>query len=177
MGEFFNQIPDHIQAHVRDLVSASDMPDDEEYLELISEAWLEKKRIFEEQIETMNMEEIETFEQVDDRGILALTYSGSLINIGPKIDDNRQLEYTSVGLRADVPDSVVEPNTDLAGDIVLDEPINFSHGRVKNTSAIFKITVLKDDLEPEEQLEKIGEVTQILLDEFADVNKTIILDS
>lgn len=176
MGEFFNLIPGHIQSHVRDLTKTSDMPDDEEYLELISEAWLEKKRIFEEKIESMEMEEIESFEQADDQGVLALTYSGSLINIGPKIDDNRQLEYTSVGLRADVPDSVVEPSTDLAGDIVLDKPIDFSRGRVKNTSAIFKIAILKDDLEPEEQLEKLGEVTQILLDEFIDVNKTIILE-
>ena len=176
MGEFFNQIPSHIQDHVRDLTKASDMSDDEEYLELISEAWLEKKRIFEERIESMEMEEIKSFEQADDQGVLALTYSGSLINIGPKIDDNRQLEYMSVGLRADVPDSVVEPSADLADDIVLDEPINFSRGRVKNTSAIFKIAILKDDLEPEEQQEKLSEVTQILLNEFIDVNKTIIFE-
>ena len=122
------------------------------------------------------MEEIESFEQSDDRSVLALTYSGSLINIGPKIEGNRQLEYTSVGLRSDVPDAVSEPSTDLANDVNLDMPVNFSHGRVKNTSAIFKIAVLAGDLEPEEQWEKMGEVTQILVDEFVDANKTIIFD-
>ena len=176
MSEFFNQIPAHIQDHVRELTKSADLGDDEEYLELISEAWLEKKRIFEEQIESNQMEEIESFEQTDDRSVLALTYSGSLINIGPKFEGDRQLEYTSVGLRADVPDAVTEPSTDLANDVVLDKPVNFSHGRVKNTSAVFKIAVLAEEMEPEEQLEKMGEVTQILIDEFVDVNKTIIFD-
>ncbi len=177
MGEYFNQIPAHIQGHVRELTKSADLGDNAEYLELISEAWLEKKRIFEEQIESNKMEEIEIFEQADERSVLALTYSGSLINIGPKIEGGRQLEYTSVGLRADVPDAVSEPSTDLASDLEVDEPINFSHGRVKNTSAIFKIAILTEDLEPEEQLEKLGEVTQILIDEFVDVNKTIIFDN
>ncbi len=176
MSEFFDQIPAHIQEHVRELTKSADLGDDEEYLELISEAWLEKKRIFEEQIESNQMEEIESFEQGDDRSVLALTYSGSLINIGPKVEGDRQLEYTSVGLRADVPDAVTEPSTDLAGDVTLDQPVNFSHGRVKSTSAIFKIAVLAEEMEPEEQLVKMGEVTQILVDEFVDANKTIIFD-
>ena len=176
MGEFFDQIPEHIQGHVRELTKASGMPDDEEYLEMISEAWLQKKRIFEEKIENAEMDEVDAFENSDDRGVLALTYSGSLINIGPRVDDIRNLEYTSVGLRADVPDAVTEPSSEIDGTINIDKPLKFSAGRVKNTSAIFKISVPHEDLSVEEQIEKLDEVTMILRDEFVDVNKTFILD-
>ncbi len=176
MGEFFDQIPEHIQGHVRELTKSSGMPDDEDYLEMISEAWLEKKRIFEEKIENAEMDEIESFGNADDRGVLALTYSGSLINIGPRVDSNRNLEYTSVGLRADVPDAVTEPSSEIDGDISIDAPIKFTTGRVKNTSAIFKISVPHEDLTPDEQIEKLDEITMILRDEFVDVNKTLILD-
>ncbi|GAG13885.1 unnamed protein product [marine sediment metagenome] len=176
MGYFFDQIPERIQSHIREITKTSGMPDNEESLEKISEGWLEKKRIFEEQIEDSQMEEIESFSKDDDRGLLALTYSGSIVNVGPLSEDARRLEYSSIGLRLDVPDSVIEEVTDLAGDVETGGSIEFESGRLRSTSPIFKITVCEEGLDAEEQIKTLANITQILLDEFINVNKTVIME-
>jgi hypothetical protein len=176
MGEYLEQIPEEIRGHIREITKLSGLPEDEESVELIAQAWLEKKKTFEEEIQKMRMEEIESFEKDDERGALALTYSGSLINIGPLVEEKRKVQYVSIGLRKDVPDLAEREDSVLAKDVFIDEPIEFDTGPVKSTSQIFKIVVLTEDLSPEEQEERITAVTQIIQDEFVEVNKTIIAE-
>jgi hypothetical protein len=174
MGEYFDQIPDELQGHIREITKISGLPEGEESVEMIAQAWLEKKKTFEEETQKMKMEEIESFPKEDERAVLALTYSGSLINIGPLQENTRKVQYMSIGLRKDVPDLAEREDSVLAKDINIDEPIDFEKGPVKSTSQIFKIAVFTGDLSVEEQEEKITEVTQIIGEEFVEVNKTII---
>ena len=120
------------------------------------------------------MEEVDSLDKDDSRGLLAITYSGSLVNIGPLVDNVRKAGYTSIELRADVPNLVSKDNSKLANDVELDESIQFEDGPVKRTSPIYRIAVCIEDLSAEEEEEKLAETTMIIMDDFIEVNKTII---
>jgi hypothetical protein len=152
----------------------SGLPEGEESVEIISQGWLEKMNVFEEQIQKMEMEEVDLLEKDDEKGALVLTYSGSLVNLGPLVDNVRKVQYASIGLRSDVPGVAEKEGSILAKDVAVDDTIEFDVGPVKSTSQIFKIAVLTGNPTAEEQEERITEATQIIQEEFVEVNKTII---
>jgi hypothetical protein len=174
MGEYLNQLPENIEEHIREITRSSGLPQGEESVEKMARGWIEKKQVFEDFIQKFQMEEVESFAQDDERGALALTYSGSLVKIGPIIDGVRKTQYASIGLRRDVPDVADKEGSTLGGDIGLDEPIAFDVGPVKSTSPILKIAVLSGHPSIEEQESRITEATRLIGDEFIGVNKTII---
>lgn len=176
MGEYLDQIPAEVRDHVKGIAKTSGLPEGEESIELIAQGWLEKKVAFEEKIEDENMEEVEEFSKDSEVGALVMTYSGSLLTVGPLIDGVRTVDYTSIGLRTDVPSSVSNDKSVLDAHISVDSPATFSAGPIKKTSAIFKIAVFIEELPAEEEAEKLSEVTQILAEEFVEVNKTIIME-
>jgi hypothetical protein len=176
MGEFLDKLPANVQSHIKEITKTSGLPNDDESVEKIAEGWLQKKDAFEDQLKTMNMEEVQTLGKEDPKGALAITYSGSIINIGPLVDGGRSVEYSSVGLRSDVPASATKEGSKLGKDIKVDASIEFEVGPVKSTSAIFKIAVCKGNLSAEKQEEKITQATQMLKEEFVNVNKTVILE-
>lgn len=178
MGEILGQLPPEIQVHIKGITKSSGLSDDDESYEKIAQAWVDKKKIFEDQIAENGMIEIDTLPFDDEKGAVALTYSGSLVLIGPIIDGFRKAGYNSIGIRKNVPDSMVKENSKLASDININSPIEFEVGPVKSTSSIFKIAICEGEIEVAEQEEKISEVTVILTDEFVDVNKALVpLDS
>ncbi len=174
MGEFLVQIPDYIQDHIKELTKTSVLPNTEESVEKIAQAWLEKKKTFEEEISKMNMEEIDSFEKINEKGALVMTYSGSLVNVGPLVDNARKISYVSIGLRKDVPEMLTKENCRLASNIIIGDPVEFENGPVKKTSQVFKIVVCKEELSANEQEEIIDKATTVIIDEFVEVNKTII---
>jgi hypothetical protein len=176
MGEYLDQIPENIQGHVKQLAKISGLPDTEESTEAIARGWLEKKAGFEEQLESRSMEEVDYLEKDDDRGCLIMTYSGSLLNIGPLVEGVRKAEYASIGLRQDVPETAAKDDSRLAEDIRIDGEVAFAAGPIKQSSPVFKIAVPMEDMEAEEQEELLSQVTQLLAEEFVEVNKTIMLD-
>jgi len=139
MSDFLNQVPVNIQPHLKEILKTSGLPDSEESLEKIAESWLEKKKIFEEESKNLEMEEVEILEKNEEKGALALTYSGSLINIGPNIEGKRKISYASIGLRSDVPALATEEASSLANDMVVDKQAEFEKGPIKKSSPIFKI--------------------------------------
>lgn len=176
MGEFLDKVPPNVVPHIKEITKTSGLPNTDESIEKIAEGWLEKKTAFEEQIVSANMEEVATLGKEDAKGALAITYSGSIVNIGPVVDGGRHVEYVSVGLRSDVPASANKDGSKLAKDLKVDQPLEFEVGPVKSTSAIFKIAICKGNLTAAKQEEKIAQVTQMLKEEFVNVNKTVILD-
>jgi hypothetical protein len=176
MGEFLDQIPDRLRTHIHEITKTSGLPPGDESVELIAEGWLEKKRTFEEKIGSLNMEEIDFFPGNDERGALVMTYSGSLVLIGPLVEDSRKAQYISIGLRKDVPDIVDKTDSKLSKDVAVDETVEFEVGPVKSTSQVFKIAVLTEKLPAIEQQQKISEATQVITEEFVEVNKTIIAE-
>ena len=177
MGEFLDQVPMKVQSHIREITKSSGLENTEESVEMIAEGWLEKNRVFEEESINQNMEEVESFDKNDERGAIALTYSGSLINIGPISDGTRKAGYASIGLRKDVPDLLSNEDSELSEDITIDKPIEFAKGPVKKTSPIYKVIVCKENLSAEEEEEKLDEATMVMMDEFVEVNnKTLFID-
>jgi len=163
-----------IRQHIHQLVKSAGLPDTEESIESLERGWEEKLNTFEKQVEERDMEMVEEFDAEDERGALLMTYSGSLINLGPKGEEGRFIAYHSIGIRNDVPESAETDNTDLAADVLIDEGAAFTNGPIKKSSPIFKIAVIVEEMEDEEQEELLAEMTQMLTDDFIEVNKTII---
>ncbi len=174
MGEYLSQIPEEIQSHIRQITKTSGLPDAEESVEEIARAWLEKKQTFENKLDEFEMEEIDCFAVDELRGALLLTYSGSILTIGPTAEGVRNVEYVSVGLRQDVPETASNLESQLASDVMIDEAASFTSGPIQKSSAIHKIAVSSKDLTPDEESEMLADATQILAEEFVEINKTII---
>jgi hypothetical protein len=176
MGEYLEKIPQHLHDHLKGLIKASKMPDDEETLEKIAKGWLDNFDAFEAEIEKQGLEEVETLAKDEPKGALALTYSGSLVNIGPITDGLRSVIYTSIGLRTDAPDRAEKDDSVLDADVVIDDTIKFKKGPVKSTSKIYKIAICKGNLSAEQQENNLTKVMTDIEDIMLDVNKTILSD-
>ncbi|MBN2738105.1 MAG: hypothetical protein JXR70_14070 [Spirochaetales bacterium] len=176
MGEFLDQVPEKIQDHIRALAKAAGLGENEEAYEKLASGWIEKKELFESETQRQGMEEIDMLEASDPRGAIAMTYSGSLINLGPLIDESRHAVYTSIGLRTDAPDRAEKEGSTLKSDMKVDEPLHFGQGPVKSTSMIYKIAVFteSDEMSAEEEESNITAVMTQLEDLMLGVNKTIL---
>jgi len=174
MDEFLSQIPEPIQQHIKGITRTSGLPDTEESVEKIAKAWLEKEKRFLEEIESSNMEEVEVLSKEDSKGAIVMTYSGSLVSIGPLVDNKRTISYASIELRQDVPHMLTSDDAQLAEDLATGQQAIFSNGPVQKTSPVFKIAVSTEKLSPEEEEEKLQDVTMVLTDQFVEVNKTYI---
>ncbi len=163
-----------IQNHIKQIAKTSGLPVGDETYEKLASAWEDKRKCFEDGIAENNLEEVQFFSRDEEKGAVALTYSGSLINIGPLVDGKRRAEYTSIGLRVDVPGTALEESSELASDIETDAVIAFAKGPIQQSSPIFKIAVSTEKLDAEEEEALLTQVTQDIAEEFVEVNKTII---
>jgi hypothetical protein len=170
----FNSLAPEIQQHLKQIAKTSGLEMSEGSLERMAAAWLEKKTIFEKTLADNKLVEVAFFGQAEARGALALTWSGSIINIGPLVDGSRHCEYTSIGLRADVPPAAAEDASVLSADLEADEPVQFNKGPIKSSSPVFKIAVASEVLEPDEEEAMLTQVSMDLAEDFATVNKTVV---
>jgi hypothetical protein len=90
------------------------------------------------------------------------------------VDGSRRCEYSSIGLRKDVPQTAVDEASQLESAIESDSVAAFKKGPVRKTSPVLKIARFKKKLAPEAEEAKLSEVTQILADGFVEVNKTVV---
>lgn len=173
MGEFLSQVPGEIQGHIRQITKSSGLPDTEDSVELIAEGWLEKKLRFEKLLARMSMEEVDILETSDERGCLVMTYSGSLLNIGPLRDQGRTVQYAAIGLRSDVPKAAQKEGSQLKEDARIGAPVSFTVGPITSSSPVFKIALTSEDLDLEAQERQVTQATQILTREFVTVNREL----
>lgn len=175
MGEFLDQVPANLRGHIAKIAATSGLEKGDESTELIARAWLEKKAAFEERIAESAMEEWDDFPADEERGAIALTYSGSLLTIGPLVEGKRKVDYASIGLRKDVPESASADAAELSAPLRVDDPAVFAGGPIERSSALFKIAVAKEELAQEEEEALLSEVTQVLTEDFVELNKTIVV--
>ena len=176
MSKNFDSLVPEVQAHIKNLVKTAKLEDNEQSLELLSGGWLDKQQSFYEQTKVKEMEEVDEINIDDPRGALVMTYSGSLINISPEQDDFRNVEYFSIGLRNDVPASASEEASVLGSSIEKGRPVEFEKGPILKSSPVFAIAVVKEEMAPEEEADLLDEVTMIVAEDFASINKTTIED-
>jgi hypothetical protein len=176
MGEYLSQIPTEIQDHIRQITKSSGLPDNEDSVEMIAMGWLEKKELFENQMVEMDMVEVEEIQQDEEQGCLAMTYSGSLLNIGPVRESARNVQYASIGLRQDVPETADKDDARLSSPVRVGDSVSFADGPIQSSSPIFKIAVTTGDLSAEEQEAQITKATLILTEDFVQVNQNLDLE-
>ncbi len=172
--ETFNGLSAVIQQHIKQIAKTSGMPEGNETLESLAQAWEEKRARFEESVSANGLIEVTFFSKDEPKGAIALTYSGSLITLGPLVDGTRKGEYTSIGLRVDVPSSANEDASMLDSDVETDAIVSFKKGPIQKSSPVYKIAINADDLEVEDEEALLTQVTQDIAEEFVEVNKTII---
>ncbi len=170
----FNKLPADIQKHITGLVKL--IPDaGEDTLELYSDVWMEKDRMFRSQMSSVGMKLVETADPGEGNGILALTNSGSLVSLSPGKEE-RVLEYSSIKLRTDVPDIIIDKISKLPESIKNGMPVVFPEGRVSRTSPVHLIAVCTSEVPQEEQYKRVREATIFLTNGFMKLNRSLHLD-
>lgn len=156
-------VPPDVERHLKSLVT------EELTFEMIRDLWIKKDKLFSDQIALLAMDEVNSLEAGDERGILLLTYSGSLISLG--CGAKRTMEYASIKLRADVPEIIKAENVSLASPLKKGEAATFNGGQVQNTSALYKIVVCREGTTVEEQEKRIREATIFITNSFVNLNR------
>jgi hypothetical protein len=175
MGNYIEQVPPEIQGHIRRITRTSGLPQTSDALDLVAQGWIEKKNRFEKIISEMRLEEAQRMEKGDPRGCLVLTVSGSLVNIGPLRKTTRTVQYASLGLRRDVPESATNISSQLSAGVEVGLPVRFTSGPIASSSPVFKIAVSREEMDLEEQEHVISRATRALTREFIEVNRELEL--
>ncbi len=165
-----------IRAHLERLIRSSGLPETEESLDEMARVWFEKKDMFEGQVKALDMRELERFAADDPRGALLLTWSGSLLSVGPPRGgrEGRRTEYASIELRTDVPHLAMSERGAFESDLALGEAARLREGPVASTSALLKIAACDPSVPAEEQEKRIREATIYLTNGFVRINRTVI---
>jgi hypothetical protein len=171
MEDLKKTMPQNVITQLKALLQNSKLPDNENYLSKIIESWLLKQALFNKITEHGDFKKTEHFKKDAKGGCIAVTLSGSILSIGPKIGNFRKVIYTSIDLRNDVPKIIEEENAVLANDIVTGKIVTFSSGEIKSTSEIYNLSLPKTEGEEEEEVNKIIEINKLLLKNFLQVDK------
>jgi hypothetical protein len=170
----FNSLSPEIQQHLKQIAKTSGLAQTDESHELLAVAWKDKETIFEKTLADNKLLDMAFYGRAEPRGALVLTWSGSIINIGPLVDGNRRCEYTSIGLRADVPPAATHEASELSADLEVDEPVQFLRGPIRTSSPVYKIAIASEALDPEAEEAMLTQISKDLAEDFATVNKTVI---
>ncbi len=166
-------IPSDVETHLKKLISSSSdqWAKTEDSFDRIKELWLKKDKLFSDQIALLAMDEVEHLDKEDERGILLLTYSGSLVSLG--CGKQRTMEYASIKLRGDVPDIIKADKVQITSQLKKGAAATFSGGSVQNTSSLYKIVVCKEGVSIDEQEKRIREATIFITNSFIHLNRDL----
>lgn len=166
-------VPDQIKQHLEYIISSSDeeWAKEEGAFDRLCEVWEKKEGLFSDQIRLLGMEELKEIPSDDERGMLFLTFSGSLVSLG--CGGERWMEYASIKLRTDVPDIIRCDKTSLAESASFGKAAKFSDGPLKHTSALYRIVVCSGDVPESEQEKRIREATVFLTNSFIHLNRDL----
>ena len=170
MANNLDRLPERVRQHVRQLVEPAGLVGMDGAEEQLAEGWLEKQRAFDQHTAARGMAPATEFAADDTGGALVMTYSGSIVSVGPMTDGRRDASYASVGARRDVPRLVSRQDSRLAADIAVDRVLEFDGGPVVKTSPVFAIAVFRKALPPAKEQAALVEVTQVLTERFVAIN-------
>ncbi|RKX95574.1 MAG: hypothetical protein DRP84_03845 [Spirochaetes bacterium] len=171
----FNELPEQIKRHMNRLIESSGIQNTEKFKNLMAETWDKKCQLFEQQTKSLKMISTDSIPRGDSRGAIVLTYSGSIVGIGPK-EKYREVEYASIHLRSDVPKTINIDEAELDGGIKIGEPIIFSRGKLKKTSPAYKIAVCEKSIPLDQQKDIIREGMIFITNGFMKINRSLHID-
>lgn len=172
----FDELPWKIQAQLDALLADSGKAGDPAAREAMAAVWSDKFRLFTGQISALGMEELDEMPAGDERAAIFLTYSGSLISLGPRRGKDRWLEYASIKLRVDVPELVHSDKANLAAPAKLEQAASFEGTGLKRSSALYRIAVCPQGTSPDEQERRVREATVYLTNGFIKLNRSLSLE-
>lgn len=175
MKKAFTGLEKAIQDHLKMICETGGLPDGDESLEALALGWLEKEQAFDDQARSLGMEKADE-SQDPARGFLALTYSGSLVAVGPADNGKRRAVYVSIDRRRDVPARAESDDAVISGNIAAGREIVFERGPVRKSSAVYRLALLPAALALTDQNERLNEATVALTREFQAVDETRIDD-
>lgn len=170
--ELNKNIPQNVSNQLKALLKKSELQDNENSFCKITESWLLKQAMFNKIIEHGDFKKTSTFNKKSGFGCIAVTISGSILSIGPLINEKRKVIYTSIDFRNDVPKILEEENAKLQDDIIVGKIASFSEGMIKSTSEIYSLCVPKTEDKEEEEINKIIVTNKLILDNFLQLNET-----
>jgi hypothetical protein len=174
IDELKENIPDKVFSQLKHLIHESTFPDTEESLVKILEAWLTKRAIFNKILDRYNLKKTLTYTKNDPNACIAITLSGSILALGPLMKGKRHLFYSSISMRADVPPVIHAENAVCEEDGIINKAMAFTKGPIQKTSPLIDIGVVVEEKTPEEQLDIIKKINDLLRGDFIRINKAII---
>lgn len=170
MGELFESLPEEVRAHMKQLIEPAGLGKMDDAEELLARSWHEKQSAFNGHSAERGMEMVESFTKDNPGAALAVTYSASLVGIGPLMECGRTIAYASLGARRDVPQLSVRQCAALAEDLRRGESAVFEEGPVQKTSPLFAIAAIGSELDPGNENAALVEITETLAHRFAEIN-------
>jgi hypothetical protein len=164
-------IPQKVKEHLRGLIGRSRLPETEETMQKLVEAWLLKKAAFQKMAEHGRFQNARVLGKDDKNGCLVLTLSGSLVVVGPLVEGKREIKYSSIGLRTDVPEALLVKDGRLAQDIECEKPIFLVDSELEKTSVVTDIAVALDNESEREQTAFLHKADNKLEGDFIRFNK------
>lgn len=168
----FEELPTAIQNQLDSLIQDSGLSPDDETREKLASIWQKKYNLFTGQVSSLGMDFLSEMSKDDPRGAILLTYSGSLISLGPLRGKSRWLEYASIKLRTDVPELVRGDRVEIVSPIRRDQAAVFEGCPVKRSSALFRIAVCPEGTSVDDQERRIREATIFLTNGFVKLNRS-----
>ena len=178
-----DNLPEAIRKHLLGLAKEQGRAEDPEYLQNLADVWGQKEELFRKQARAVKLDIVESVSCKDSRGMMVLSYSGSILCIGPvfmtstNINFSRWIEYSSIKLRTEVPDIIMEKTASLPEDLGTGRPVRLENSRLKATSPAYLIAVCPEGLNEDEQDKRIRESAVFITAGFMKYNQTLQLDS
>jgi|GEM_PF-255747 len=177
----YSRLPAEIRAQIDALAEGPDTPRLPDIKEKLAANWQGKFDLFVSQVRLLGMEELEALEEGDGRGFLAMTYSGSILSVGPAQEEessrglpgSRWVEYVPIKIRLDVPEIASGYGAVIVGAATRGSSLRFDGGPVKSTSSVYRIAACSADVPPDEQDKRIREAAIFLTHGFIKMNRTL----
>ena len=170
MNTVIKTVPDIVSVHLKEAASKFGLEKSQDMNRVLEQCWTEKMEVFEQEMIDLGMDEVGDFEPLDERAALFLTYSGSLLSLSPLNQGEREVHYTSIGLRKDVPESLKIDHANIAETARLGSSLAFKDGPLKQTSPLFKIVVPPMSLSKEGQTCLIEDAVTVITEKFVNMN-------
>jgi hypothetical protein len=174
LNELKENLPEKVFSQLKHLIHESTLPDTEESLVNIIEIWLTKRALFNKILDRYNLKKTHTFAKDAPNACIAITLSGSILAIGPLINGQRHLSYSSISTRTDVPPAIHADDVVCEEDVIINKAMIFTRGPIKKTSPLIDIGVIVEEKNPEKQLNMIKKINELLRGNFIQINKSMI---
>ena len=178
-----NDLPEAIRKHLLGLAREQGRLEDHDYLQTMTDVWYQKEELFRQQVKAVKLELVDSVSNKDTRGMMVLSYSGSILCIGPvfltstNINFSRWIEYSSIKFRTEVPDIIMEKTATLPSEISVGKSVQLGNSRLKATSPAYLIAVCPEGINEEEQDKRIRESAVFITAGFMKYNQSLQIDS